>query len=150
MKIKALIVDDSRVMRNLVMKSLRETELAEFEFFEAEDGADALDTLSLQSVDIMYVDWNMPNMSGVQFVARVRGHEKNKRTPIIMVTSERGIGKVEDALDRAGADAYVTKPFTMEELKRQSEPFISKIATNRANPPAAAKSGGFFSKLMGG
>lgn len=146
MKIRALVVDDSRVMRNLVMKSLRETELGEFEFFEAEDGLDALDTLALQSVDIMYVDWNMPNLSGVQFVTRVRASEKAKRIPIIMVTSERGIGKVEDALDRAGADAYITKPFTMEELKRKTEPFVAKLAT----PAAAPKSGGFFSRLING
>ena len=146
MKIRALVVDDSRVMRNLVMKSLRETELGEFEFFEAEDGKDALDTLSLQPIDIMYVDWNMPNMSGVQFVAKVRSSERSKRTPIIMVTSERGIGKIEDALDRAGADAYITKPFTVDELKRQTEPLITKMTS----PVSAPKSGGFFSKLIGG
>lgn len=147
MKLNTLIVDDSRVMRNVVMQALTKSGLAEFQFSEAEDGADALETFAFQTIDIAFVDWNMPKMTGVEFVAKVRAREKGYHIPIIMVTSEKAVGKIQDALDRAGADAYVTKPFTQDDLVRQVEPLIARIAAKRA-PQAGAKTGGFFSKLM--
>lgn len=150
MKLNALVVDDSRVMRAVVMQALTKSGLAEFLFFEAEDGEDALETFAFQGVDIAFVDWNMPKMTGIEFVRKVRAREKSHHIPIpiIMVTSERAVGKVQDALDRAGADAYVTKPFTQDDLIRQVEPLIERISSQRSAPPAAGKSGGFFSKLL--
>ena len=149
MKLNTLVVDDSRVMRNVVMQALTKSGLAEFQFSEAEDGVDALETFAFQTIDIAFVDWNMPKMTGVEFVAKVRAREKGYHIPIIMVTSEKAVGKIQDALDRAGADAYVTKPFTQEDLVRQVEPLIARIAAKRA-PQPGAKTGGFFSKLMKG
>ncbi|MBI5878014.1 MAG: response regulator [Chloroflexi bacterium] len=143
MKLKALVVDDSRVMRTMVMRMLGEAKLAEFEFIEAEDGVDALHKFSPESVDIAFVDWNMPNMSGIDFVRKVRANRNARHVPIVMVTSERTMGKMEDALDRAGASAYICKPFTAAELQAK----LSKIITSM--PEKKGKSGGFFGKMLG-
>lgn len=150
MKLNTLVVDDSRVMRSVVMQALAKSGIAEFQFFESDDGEDALETVVFQSVDIAFVDWNMPRMAGIEFVTKVRAREKGYPIPIIMVTSERAVGKVQEALDRAGADAYVTKPFTHADLLRQVEPLVERIRTRQVPQAAGAKSGGFFSKLRGG
>ena len=97
MKLNTLVVDDSRVMRTVVMQALTKSGLAEFLFFEAEDGEDALETFAFQSIDIAFVDWNMPKMTGIEFVRKARAREKSNHIPIIMVTSERAVGKVQDS-----------------------------------------------------
>jgi two-component system, chemotaxis family, chemotaxis protein CheY len=114
MKLRALVVDDSRIMRSMVMESLRKTNLAEFEFTEAVDGADAVQKFNRDKIDIIFADWNMPNMSGVDFARHVRSLGKTEHIPIIMVTSEKTLSKMEEALDNAGANAFISKPFTVE------------------------------------
>lgn len=143
MKLKALVVDDSRVMRTMVMRMLGEAKLADFEFIEAEDGADALSKFNPDHIDIAFVDWNMPNMSGIDFVRKVRANRNARHIPLIMVTSERTMGKMEDALDRAGANAYICKPFTAAELHAKLGKIISSM------PEKKEKSGGFFGKMLG-
>ncbi len=143
MKLRALVIDDSRVMRNMVMESLRRTQLAEFEFVEAEDGADAVTKFNPKVIDIVFADWNMPKMSGIEFVKKVRATTKSTDVPIIMVTSEKTVAKIEEALDSAGANAYITKPFTVEYVQKKVGPLIEDIEKKRGQKP-----GGFFSKLM--
>jgi two-component system chemotaxis response regulator CheY len=143
MKLKALVVDDSRIMRTMVMRLLGESKLAEFEFVEAEDGADALRKFTANVPDIAFVDWNMPNMNGIDFVHKVRSNRETRHVPVVMVTSERTMGKMQDALDRAGASAYICKPFTVEELKQKLTKLIA------AMPEKKEKPAGFFGKLMG-
>ena len=142
MTLRALIIDDSRVMRNMVMQTLRKTNLADFEFTEAEDGADALSKFHPKKTDIVFADWNMPNMSGIEFVREVRSNKKAAHIPIVMVTSEKSMGKVETALDEAGANEYICKPFTPEQLQRKLAPIIEGMGKD------SPKSGGFFSKLV--
>ena len=141
MKLRALVVDDSRVMRSMVMKEVSASGLAEFEFTEAEDGADALKKFHPNKIDIAFVDWNMPNMSGIEFVRRVRAMGKTEHIPLVMVTSEKTMGKIEEALDEAGANAFVSKPFTSEMLDRKLSPLVKDIEERNSSH------GGFFSKL---
>jgi two-component system chemotaxis response regulator CheY len=147
-KLRALVVDDSRVMRHMVMLSLRRTDLAEFEFTEAEDGIDALTKFSPKHTDIMFVDWNMPNLTGIEFVRQVRGSGHADHVPIVMITSEKTVGRLEEALDEVGVDEYITKPFTTDVLKRKLAPLVASIQAHKPDHPA--KSLGFFSKLVGG
>jgi len=147
MKLRALVIDDSRVMRNMVMQSLRKTELAEFEFTEAEDGNDGLAKFNPKTTDIIFVDWNMPKLTGVDFVRKVRSSGKTDHIPIIMVTSEKSVGKMEDALDKAGANAYITKPFTVEELQKKVGKLIDGIGEKPAQ--TAARPAGLLGRLMG-
>lgn len=145
MKLRALVIDDSRVMRNMVMESLRRTGLAEFEFSEATDGVDALSKFSSKTVDIIFADWNMPNMSGIELVRKIRAMGRTESIPIVMVTSEKTVGKVEEALDSAGANAFITKPFTIAYMQKKLTPLLEQIDRKRTEP-----TGGFFSKLVGG
>ena len=145
MKLRALVIDDSRVMRNMVMESLRRTSLAEFEFGEAQDGAEALSKFSPKLFDIVFADWNMPNMSGIDFVRKVRAMGKTEHVPVVMVTSEKTVGKVEEALDKAGANGFISKPFTVEYMQKKLSPIIDDLAKRQEKP-----AGGFFSKLVGG
>lgn len=145
MEMKAMVIDDSRVMRMMVMKSLRETQLAEFEFTEAEDGEDALAKYEAAQPEILFVDWNMPKMSGIEFVRKVRETVDASEVPIIMVTSEKTMGKVEEALDSAGANEYICKPFTVEQLTAKLGGIIEQIEANKSG----SGGGGFFSKFRG-
>lgn len=142
--VRALIVDDSRVMRNMVKKSLEMTGLADFQFTEAEDGTDALSKFNPTKIDIAFVDWNMPKMPGIDFVRKIRASKANAHVKLVMVTSERAVGKLTEALDKAGADAYICKPFTVEELQQQLGKMIENLAG--ASKPSG---GGFFGKIMG-
>jgi two-component system chemotaxis response regulator CheY len=140
MDIHALVVDDSGIMRKMVMRSLRESKLANFTFTEAADGSDALEKFDPDSIQMCFVDWNMPNMNGVDFVRAVREQESN-HIPVVMVTTESTMGKVEEALDDAGADCFIVKPFTTEVLQKKLTPLFDALAE------AQASGGGFFGKL---
>ncbi|REL38708.1 response regulator [Rhodohalobacter sp. SW132] len=114
-KVKALVVDDSKIMRSAVKRALDQLMLAEFEYVEAMDGQDALDKFS-NEIEIMFVDWNMPNMTGVEFSKAIREMGDNDHIPIIMVTAEKSMGKVDKALNEGGANEYITKPFTADKM----------------------------------
>ena len=77
MKIRALVVDDSRSMRRIVMKGLRHAQLAEFDFQEAVDGDDALEKFNPEEYDIVFIDWNMPKMNGIDVVRKIREDSLN-------------------------------------------------------------------------
>jgi two-component system, chemotaxis family, chemotaxis protein CheY len=141
---EALVVDDSRVMRGMVIQALLRTGLADFEFTEAGDGDEALEKFNPRHTDIMFVDWNMPHVSGIDFVRKVRAAGNTGHIPIVMVTGEKTIGKMEEALDQAGADEYVTKPFTIDVLRRKLRPLIERVQASHSSQPR-----GFFSKLIG-
>src|SRR5690348_11053839 len=120
---KILLVDDSRTMRNIQKKVLEP--LGGVEFIEAGDGVEALSALATVggAVDLMLVDWNMPNMDGLTFVKRVR--EKDKTSPVIMVTTEAEKTRVIEAL-KAGASNYMIKPFTSEGLMEKVKQTLEK------------------------
>jgi two-component system chemotaxis response regulator CheY len=108
-----LIIDDSRAMRR-ILKSVAHR--LGFETSEAEDGLIGLEMLRATSdVELVLVDWNMPNMDGLQFVEAVRSDDAFKNTKIVMVTSETEPSKMVRVL-MAGADEFVMKPFTTEIL----------------------------------
>jgi two-component system, chemotaxis family, chemotaxis protein CheY len=142
MQVNALVVDDSGIMRKMVMRTLTESRLAQFTFTEAGDGLEALERFDSKKTDMIFVDWNMPNMSGIDFVRKLRATEK-RHVPIVMITTEGTMGKVEEALDDAGADSYVVKPFTAEILQRKLERLFGELGKTKK------KSKGFFSKLAG-
>ncbi len=127
MKLNAFVIDDSKVMRRMVMNNLKQAELAEFSFIEAENGEDALEKLERNKPDIFFVDWNMPKMSGIDLIQKLRTLQDYKEHPIIMVTSEKGMDKVMQAIDEAEADEYICKPFTKEDFQRKVGPLLDKV-----------------------
>jgi len=114
-----LIVDDSRIMRNTV-KSVFTGAGMPFTFVEASNGEEALALLEAFSVDLVLLDWNMPKLSGIEFLKTARKMDKYKSLPIIMVTSESAKFNVIEAL-KSGATDYITKPIS-------SDTFREKIA----------------------
>ncbi len=157
-KLNALVIDDSRVMRNMVMRSLTASELADFEFLEAGSGVEALDQFDADVTEIIFVDWNMLEMNGIEFARQIRSMSWARHIPIIMVTSETGSDKQQDAFDKARITCYITKPFTADEIREKISSIVEEVLSKResakpvqaapAAPPPAKKSGGFFSKLM--
>jgi two-component system chemotaxis response regulator CheY len=113
---RALVVDDARIIRKILSEMVKEFG---FETFDAEDGEDALNVLnSAGAVDLMLVDWNMPNMNGLEFVKEVRKNDEYATAKIMMVTIESEMDTVVQALE-AGADEYVMKPFTKETISEK-------------------------------
>ncbi len=113
---KALVVDDSKAMRMIIGRTLQELQ---FEVVEAVDGVKALELLEKEGgPDLILVDWNMPEMDGLEFVRALRGNPKWSSVPVVMVTSETELERVSKALE-AGADEYVMKPFTREVLQEK-------------------------------
>ena len=121
-KIKALIVDDSKIMRSQVKRALDQLLIAEFEYEEAMDGEDALEKFN-DEIEMLFVDWNMPKMTGVEFARAIRDKGYDD-IPIIMVTAEKSMGKVDKALNEGGANEYVTKPFTADKMAQAIGKYI--------------------------
>ncbi len=114
---KVLLVDDSAVMRKIIQRNIKETGLVVDEFVEAGDGNQALDKVNADGdLDLILLDWNMPNMSGIEFVKTLRSLNLSKRIPVVMVTTEGSDAKVSEAKE-SGADGYLTKPFTKDRLR---------------------------------
>lgn len=110
----ALVIDDSRVMRKLLGRLL---EQLGFAVREAGDGAEGLQILGNGPLpQLALVDWNMPNMNGVDMIRAVRARRDYDALRILMVSSETSPDQVAEAL-QAGADEYLMKPFTAEGLR---------------------------------
>jgi two-component system chemotaxis response regulator CheY len=111
--VRILIVDDSRVMRMLLRRTLREAELGEHEVIEATDGAEALALVAAQPPDVILADWKMPGLSGIDLISSLRA--RGLTVPVGLVTSE-GTEATRELARRAGASFLLAKPFTAAEL----------------------------------
>jgi two-component system chemotaxis response regulator CheY len=108
-----LVVDDSKVMREMIVACLRGQ--AGLRFTHAASGLEAIERLSLAPFDLVLLDLNMPDIGGVEVLEFVRGTEHLKDLPIIVVTTRGDEGSRARAL-AAGASRFMTKPFVPEEL----------------------------------
>lgn len=113
---RALVVDDSRALRRILGGMMRELG---FEVSEAANGREALLQLHRQgAADIALVDWNMPEMNGLEFVQAVRSDPQFQSLPLMMVTTETEMEQVATALE-AGANEYVMKPFDRQVIEEK-------------------------------
>ncbi|MBJ93319.1 MAG: response regulator [Rickettsiales bacterium] len=113
---KVLIVDDSRATRAILKRILKPMGVT---CVEAADGQKGLDTLAENpDVALALVDWNMPNMDGLQFIQAVRSDSNNDDVLLMMVTTESEIQRVSYAMD-AGANEYIVKPFTQDIISQK-------------------------------
>jgi two-component system chemotaxis response regulator CheY len=112
--VKALIVDDSRAVRMILSRTLREIG---YETREAGNGREALEVLAteMNTISLILADWNMPEMNGLELLKTVRANPQLSSIPVVMVTTETELDQMNAALD-AGANEYVMKPFTKEIL----------------------------------
>jgi two-component system, chemotaxis family, chemotaxis protein CheY len=111
---KILSVDDSKTIRSTV-KSI--VDVIGIELLEAEDGLEGLKVLGEHSgeVDLILLDWEMPNMNGYEFLKTVKGDSRYRSIPVIMLTTVSQKEKMIEAI-RSGAKQYLTKPFSSETL----------------------------------
>ena len=103
-----LVVDDSRIMRNIVKNTFSEMKIP-CQFLEAANGKEALQMLQNNPINLILLDWNMPELSGIDFLKQVRAMDQYKSLPIIMVTSESAKYNVIEALKMVATD-YINKP----------------------------------------
>jgi two-component system chemotaxis response regulator CheY len=108
---KILVVDDSRIMRNIIKNTLQYLHQPDDEYLEAADGAEALEILLRNQVDLLLLDWNMPRLNGLDLVKKLRNMEKFASLPIIMITSEAAKYNVIEAI-KEGVNDYLVKPVT--------------------------------------
>jgi two-component system chemotaxis response regulator CheY len=110
---RALVVDDSRSMRTIIIKQLKELG---FEVYEAENGHEAMSRLhEVKNIQLVLLDWNMPEMDGLEVLSLIRAEPAYKEVRVMMVTTESEMSRVATALE-AGASEYLMKPFDREAL----------------------------------
>ena len=110
-----LVLDDSSVMRKIISRNLRQGGVQVDQLLEAGDGNEGLAQLTNQKCDLILSDVNMPNMDGLTFVKEVRRRTELNRSKIIMITTEAGVDIMDEAMS-TGADGYILKPFTPDQL----------------------------------
>lgn len=125
-EIRALIVDDSSVMRKIIERSLRQAGLPLMTVHEAGSGSDGLALLKAQPVDLILSDINMPSMDGLEFLRQIRAQNLAPGVPVVMITTESSEEHVRQAID-AGAKGYIRKPFTADQVKERVLPLVLAI-----------------------
>jgi two-component system chemotaxis response regulator CheY len=123
-EVRTLIVDDSSVMRKIVERSLRQAGLDSLVVFEAGSGTDGLELLKTQQVDLVLTDINMPSMDGLEFLRQLRAQNLAPGIPVVMITTESSEEHVKQAI-LAGAQGYIRKPFTAEQVKERVLPLLN-------------------------
>jgi len=102
-----LVVDDSRVIRKVACRILEDLQ---FETGEAEDGLSALSACRVRMPELILLDWNMPNMNGIEFLKTLRREQGGAGPIVVFCTTENDVAHITEALG-AGANEYIMKPF---------------------------------------
>jgi two-component system chemotaxis response regulator CheY len=113
-----LVVDDSKVMRDMVVACLRG--ISDARFTQAGSGLEAIERLSLGRFDLVVLDLNMPDISGIEVLEFVRAQDNLKALPIVVVTTRGDEASRASAL-AAGATLFMTKPFTPEAIVSEAQ-----------------------------
>ncbi len=117
---KVLLVDDSSTMRIIQHRSL--TALGVEDIVEATHGRQALELFDAASFDLIFSDWNMPVMNGLDFLKEIR--LRDKEIPFVMITTEAERARIAAAI-QAGCSDYLVKPFSRDRLKAKLEKWVS-------------------------
>ncbi len=111
---KAIVADDSRLIRGIIEKT---TASIGFEAVQAGNGQEAMNILEANAgeINLVLLDWNMPMLSGLDVIKKMRRDDRFKKIPVLMISTESEDDRIQEALS-AGAQGYLTKPFTPEKL----------------------------------
>lgn len=121
---KVLVVDDSAVMRKVIIGALGQAGIRDVT--QAADGVEAVAAVGKDTFDMVLMDWNMPNMLGIDALKEIRGG--GNKTPVIMVTTEAEKSRVIEAL-KAGANNYIIKPFQADTITAKIEETLAKASS---------------------
>ena len=124
---KILVVDDSSVIRKIIKATI---DTLQMETIEAQNGIEALEALSIKhnEIDLVLLDWNMPEMSGYEVLVEIKNNPLYRDIPTMMVTTEGQKSNIVAAV-KAGAANYLTKPFTSEDLEIKIIECIGEISS---------------------
>lgn len=120
-EIRALIMDDSSVMRKIIARALRQAGIGPLLVLEAGTGADAMEILQQGPVDLILSDVNIPGMDGLEFLRQIQAQYPG--IPVVVVTTESGSEYVKQSI-KAGVRAYIRKPFTAAQVKERVLPLL--------------------------
>jgi len=127
---KILVVDDFPTMRRIVKTLFRQNGFSDF--MEAEDGREAYELLKKNpQIEFIVSDWNMPNMTGIEFLKAVRADPNFKHLPFLMVTAEAEKENIIEAV-KSGVSNYVVKPFTGQTLAEKLAKIFQNMGINTA------------------
>ncbi len=126
-----LIVDDSKIVRRVLTNTVKRFFVAPSwpegcTIYEAEDGLVAMEMMKKHQINIMLLDWNMPNMTGEEVVGAVRANKEWHKTRIIMATTEGGKDSVLKMIKK-GANGYMVKPFQEEAIFKTLETVTARM-----------------------
>jgi len=133
-----LIVDDSLPMRAVIKKTIRASGVSVGELFEVSNGKDALILLKKQWLDLVLVDYNMPDMNGLELIAEMKKDEFLKSIPVIMTTVEGSRQRIKEFIAKGAAD-YIRKPFTPEEARDKLYKVMGGAADGDAGPDTSTE-----------
>lgn len=119
---KILVVDDSKAMRMIVIRTLKKLGLASLEIVEAGSGQEAIGVIKEEQPDIVLCDWNMPEMLGIELLQHIR--ERGNKVPFGFITSE-GSAETKALATEHGAAFVLTKPFTADALESILSPMLA-------------------------
>ncbi len=120
---KILVVDDSMIMRNIIKNIISMKQMSEAVIMEAPDGKDAFEILEREDIDLLFLDWNMPELNGLDLVKILRKMDKYKLLPILMVTAEAAKYNVMEAI-KEGVTDYIVKPITDKMILKKIEIYL--------------------------
>jgi two-component system chemotaxis response regulator CheY len=118
-----LLVDDSRTMRMIIQRAIRQAGYRSITVCEAENGAQALEKLKGEKPLLILSDWNMPEMSGIDFLKQIRAAQND--VPFGFITSETSPGIKEIAMN-SGATFLISKPFSPEDVQDALTPILGR------------------------
>jgi len=124
MALKILVVDDSAVMRKMIIRTINLCGLDISEIFEADNGKEGLKVLKNKKIDLLFADVNMPVMDGLEMLAEVRKRKWTKNLPVLIVSTESNKGRIVE-IERQDA-GFVHKPFTPELLREKMLALIAR------------------------
>ena len=111
-----LVVDDSSTMRRIIVNTLQKIGHSDVE--QASNGREGLGQLAKGGFDVVITDWNMPEMSGIEFLRAIRATEAVKSIPVLMVTTNAAQNDIAEAM-KAGVSNYLVKPFSPDTIKEK-------------------------------
>jgi len=109
-------------MRRIIINTLNK--LGYTDVVQASNGREGLDRLAANPVDLIITDWNMPEMTGIEFIRSLRGNAKLSQVPVLMITSNAARDDIVEAL-RSGVTNYVVKPFTSDTMREKIESVLA-------------------------
>ena len=118
-----LVVDDSTTMRKIIINTLNKVGYADCT--EAANGREGLERLAATGADMVITDWNMPEMSCIDFIRAIRANAATKDLPVLMVTTNAAKDDIVEAM-RCGINNYVVKPFTADTIKEKIAAILAR------------------------